>query len=224
MSKFFIFFWLIVAVCRGQIFEYDKLTLKITPTSLATPLVPAFQAGIEYRPTIDFGVQTDFASNLGTLRYYPPCLFCSGQKTIANNYKIRTEGRWYFTPERKNTFFWAQEVFAIASSFSHANSFARRDSIFYKISLAHVQNLTLGFATKIGYLFRMSTRLRGEAYVGVGIRYNKRTASIDREERLVHVPDLFWENLYDLNQEAQTTILPHLSIGFRVGYVLIKAR
>jgi hypothetical protein len=76
-------------------------------------------------------------------------------------------------------------------------------------------------ATKLGYYFRLSSRWRGEAYFGVGIRHSSREVEA-RGEKLINNYDPFFEDIFDLSKPKETYILPHISAGFRVCYVIWK--
>jgi hypothetical protein len=221
MKKHFVVLYLLATVAQGQVSDYDKLTFKFTPTSLITPQTPAWQFGAEYRPRIDFGLQTDIASNIGKLRYFEPCTFCSGTNQTGINYKWRIEARWYFMPERRNTFFWAQEFFVVTNNYNNFGGYARRDTSYYKVASAEVRTVGIGMATKLGYYFRLSSRWRGEVYFGVGIRHSSREVA-PRGEKLIGNYEPFFEDIFDLSKPKETYVLPHISAGVRVCYVLWK--
>lgn len=203
--------------------EYDRLTLKFTPSSLVTPFSPAWQFGVEYRPTKYFGIQTDIATNLSGLRYLSKCWECSGQKYYHTNFKWRQEFRWYIPTKSAVEWYFAQEIFALTNNFRLRGGLSRQDSTLYRFDTAEYNRIGIGVASKLGVIYKLSQRTRIEAFAGIGVRFNSASVVIKNEKRIGRYTESDSSPVaFDRDRPTASEILPHISVGFRVGYVLLN--
>ena len=200
--------------------EYAKVTFKFTPSTLMSLTSPAWQAGFEYRPKKSFGINTEFGSNLGALRYGINCLSCSGQQYNHANFKMKEEFRWYMTPGPNPEWYFAQEVFVMRDNYRLRNGYSNQDSLYYTFGRAEYDRLVFGTASKIGVLYNLNKYWRLEMFIGLGVRIHRSNFELWDEKRMEGRPSS--DSPFNRARPVNVEMLPHPSIGFKLGYVLWK--
>lgn len=200
--------------------EYDKVTFKFTPSTLMSLTSPVWQFGFEYRPKKSFGINTEIGTNLSGLHYGINCLSCSGQQYYHINYKMKEEFRWYMTPGPNPEWYFAQEVFAMSDNYRLRNGYSNQDSLYYQFGRAEYTRLVFGTASKIGVLYNLNKRCRLEMFIGLGVRLHRSNFELWDEKRMEGRPSS--DSPFNRASPVNVEMLPHPSIGFKLGYVLWK--
>ena len=213
------FLWFIIPfLAQSQSVGYDKLTLKFTPSSLMSLSSPAWQFGLEYRPKKSFGINTEIGTNLSGLKYGFKCLSCSGEQYYHMNYKWRQEFRWYMTPGPNPEWYFAQEVFLMTDNYRLRNGLSKQDSISYRFGRGDYNRISFGTASKFGVLYNFSKNTRLEIFAGLGIRLHHSNVELFSEKKIGMISSS--DTAFDRVRPNKTEIWPHISAGFKLGYVL----
>lgn len=219
--KRILLFLLFPFFAQSQTNEYDKLTLKFTPSTLMSLTSPAWQLGLEYRPKKSFGINSEMGTNLSGLRYGFKCLACSGKVYYHSNYKWKEEFRWYMTPGPNPEWYFAQEIFIMTDNYRLRNGYSRQDSVGYRFEKAEYSRISFGIASKFGVIYNLNKNSRLEIFAGLGVRLHHSSVKLFNEKvyGIIGTGDSSG-SFFDRIQPVTAEIWPHISAGFKLGTVL----
>jgi hypothetical protein len=149
--------------------DFDhRLSLKVTPTSLADPYGSLLAIGAEYYFKEKSGISLDVGIplfyNINNSRY-------GNYKHINSDFKLRADFRQYFGFCKNNRFFAGPEVFYRNQSMNLQNSYFHfLDNVCYRFSSAKANKSIFGFGAIAGISHKFSDHFFLEGNLGIGLR------------------------------------------------------
>ena len=211
-----IFIWATARLCAQQTDIREKLVLKFAPFSLLDPNRSVIQFGLEYKPLEWLGLQADYGYKFTPLQIFA----WNSAKENHKYFTLRAETRFYFKPVDVFKFYLATEAFYIPQTYRLYNATVIRDTVEMQYDYSDINRSAIGGTLKAGATVNLGKRFMVDVYAGLGIRQR----SIKHHTHIeTPLPDyLFreWTSPVELHEGTKT--LPHISLGAKIAYVLMK--
>lgn len=152
----------------------QRVSFKLTPTSLLDSYGALLPLGLEYYFDEKFGVSFDVALPL----YYVLNNYRDApHKKINSDYRLRADIRQYFALRQNNRFYVGTEAFFRHQTMTLEDSYLHFiNGHYYEYSFINARKSVFGFGVLTGCAKRLSERLILEGHLGIGVRViNMRT-------------------------------------------------
>ncbi len=199
--------------------QHDKFIFKLAPLSLIDPFTPCIQLGLEFKPTSRLGLQMEYGYSFEPLArlVYKKNTWSERQEKY---YKLRAEVRYYFIANYTLQPYIALESFWIPHTYRKHNNWFVRGNQEYQYDYADIRKNVWGGCAKVGMQRLLSRRWILDVYTGLGAR----RVAIRYTPYNEHLPAFrLWEEAFTPGDRYEGVVgRLHLSLGFRIGYVLVK--
>ncbi len=193
--------------------QYDALAIKLALHELIDPYNGCLQAGIEYKPCWDIGIQAECGFN-AVMPYLPK----DKENSVYWKYKLR--GTWTYFEKQKVNMYAGLDFLYYKKEYDLQKSTVFIKDEYVGFEKAHISKSTLGIFLVDGVTIKGWSHFRLDMDANVGLRVTRIAYSKLENVSAAQIPK---DAIFPYLNENVTGIhyYPHIGIGVRFGYVLL---